>query len=174
MKKILFVSLLALICFSADAALVQTGDWKFEPTLGPSIGVKSADTRFGMNFKVGRENWGYQLSMAFGGTPGVLLRPAIVYDLPYYFTFSSSRKNDFSVGPTFSVGPILGFKGATMIDFLTISFGARTTYQFSKRFGAVAELINFNMGFVRWISGVGINTNFTITYDMKFGIFMLF
>jgi len=58
--------------------------------------------------------------------------------------------------------------------FLTLSFGARTTYQFSKRFGAVAELINFNMGFVRWISGVGMNTNFTISYDMKFGIFMLF
>ena len=174
MKKILLASVLAIFCLSADAAKMKPDDWKFEPTFGPSIGVRRANTRFNMNFKVGKENWGYQLGMAFGGTPKVMLRPAIVYDLPYYLTFSKSRPNDFSVGPTFSVGPVLGFSGATMIDFLTLSFGARTTYQFSKRFGVVAELINFNMGFVRWISGVGINTNFTITYDMKFGIFMLF
>lgn len=171
MKKLILVSSLVLFACSANAAMKST-DWKFEPTLGPSLGIKNSSHRFGMNFKVGQENWGYQLGMAFGGTPKVLFKPAVVFDYPFYFTFS--KKNDFAVGPTANAGPVFGFSGGTAVDFINIGIGVRTAYQITDSFGVVAELFNMDMGFVQWAKGQGVSGNFTLTYNMKFGVFMLF
>ena len=93
---------------------------------------------------------------------------------PFYFTFSKAK--DFSVGPTFDAGMRFGFggNGATMIDFLNLGFGCRTTYQFTDKFGVVADLVHFSMSFVGWASGAGVNTGFRMAYDMQFGIFYLF
>jgi hypothetical protein len=171
MKKLFLVMAVALVATTASAAM-NSNDWKFEPTLGPSLNIKNSANRFGMNFKMGKEIFGFQLGMAFAGTPKVMVKPAFVFEYPFYFTFS--KKNDFSVGPTANIGPVFGFSGATMVDFISLGIGCRTAYQITNSFGVVAELFNMDMGFVQWVKGAGVNGNTWIAYNMKFGVFMLF
>jgi len=172
MKKILAVVAFALLTSSAAYATMSSDQWKFEPTVGPMLGIKNVDHRFGMNFKMGKEMFGAQLSMAFAGTPKVMIRPAFTFEYPFYFTFS--KKNDFALGPTADAGPSFGFSGSTVVDFMDIGLGVRTAYQFTDTFGVVAELFHMTMGFARWVSGTGTNTTFCLTYDIKVGVYFLF
>ncbi|MFH1223306.1 MAG: hypothetical protein V1647_03065 [Pseudomonadota bacterium] len=172
MKKIFAVVVFALVASTASAAMMSSDQWKFEPTIGPMIGIKNMDHRFAMNFKMGKEMIGGQLSMAFLGTPKVLIRPAFTFEYPFYFTFSKSK--DFALGPTVDVGPSFGFSGATAISFFDIGFGVRTAYQITNTFGVVAELFHMTMSFARWVSGVGTSSTFALTYDIKLGVFWLF
>lgn len=173
MKKIFTVTAFALFGMLAASNLsaYSYDEWKFEPTVAPLIGIKNADTRFGLNLKLGKEWLGGQLGFAFGGTPSVIIKPGIVVDLPFYLTFS--KANDFTFGPTFDAGPAFAFSGGTAIDFFDIGLGFRTAYRFSDSFGVVAELVHFTMGFARWISGVGFDSTFCMTYDIKLGIFWM-
>lgn len=175
MKKIFaifaFVGVGLLLAGDLSASMMSSNEWKFEPTVGPMIGLKNLDHRFAANFKMGKEMFGGELDMAFAGTPKVLIRPAFTFDYPFYFTFS--KKSDFALGPSFDVGPTFGFSGATTIDFFDIGIGVRTAYQITKNFGVVADLFHMTMGFARWISGGGTNTTFTLSYDIKFGVFLL-
>jgi hypothetical protein len=175
MKKLLVVSVLFL-SFNAFSA-IEPEDWKFEPSLGPSININGSANSFNINLKIGKDDMSGLLDFRVrGGFVGI--RPAFVYDIPFYFTFVEDE--DFSVGPTFDVGPGFGFGGGlTLIDFFDLGFGARATYQITDSFGVVFEPMHFSMGFVRWSSGIagigrGINTNFVMTYDLKFGVYLLF
>lgn len=171
MKKLLVVSMLFL-SFSAYSA-IEPDDWKFEPTLGPGIGISNSATTFNINLKIGKDDMNGLLDFRFR-SGFVAIRPAFVYDIPFYFTFV--KDEDFSIGPTFDVGPGFGFGGGvTLIDFFDIGFGARATYEITESFGVVFEPMHFTMGFVRWGSGgVGIDTSFVMTYDLKFGVYLLF
>lgn len=174
MKKILLVLGAVLVCSSANAA-VSDSDWKFESTLGPVIDIKDwGGTQFGMNFKIGKgDGLSGLFGMAFGGINDAQFKIGAAYDIPFYFTFSKAK--DFSVGPTFDAGMRFGFGGVgTMIDFLNLGFGCRTTYQISDSFGVVADLVHFSMSFVGWAKGAGVDSNFAMAYDMQFGIFYLF
>ena len=84
---ILFIATLGLTLTPNLNAAIDEDAWKFEPTVGPLIGIRNFNHRFGLHLKMGKENFSGLLSVAFGGTPNVLIRPAFVFDLPFYFTF---------------------------------------------------------------------------------------
>ncbi|MBN1115247.1 MAG: hypothetical protein JXA66_07895 [Oligoflexia bacterium] len=175
MKKLLAVFLFVLTGMAfmpvANAAICDEDEWKFEPTLGPSIGIRGYPHQFAMNFKIGKEMMGANLTMAVGsGT--FMIRPAFVVDVPFYLTLAEDE--DFSIGPTADVGPTFSVRGIKAVTFIDLGFGARTTYQFTDNFGVVAELIHFTMSFVGWASGAGVNGGFAMSYDMKFGVFLTF
>jgi hypothetical protein len=179
MKRLFAVLAFATVAFLASSnasAAIDKNDWKFEPTLGPVIGIHNwGGTQFAMNFKIGKGDFfNYLMGMSFAGANAVQLKLGVAIDLPYYFTFSKNK--DFSVGPTFDAGPRFGFGGGvgTSIDFMNIGFGCRTTYQFTDSFGVVADLVHFTMSFATWVKGAGVNTGFAMAYDMQFGVFLLF
>ena len=173
MKKLLTVFTLVFISVGANAA-ISDKDWKFEPTVGPNIGLKDwGGHQFAMNLKLGKGDMlSGLMGFAFAGANKAQIKLGVAVDVPFYFTFA--KKDDFSVGPTFDVGPKFGFGNATMIDFLNLGFGCRTTYQINKSFGVVANLVHFTTSFVNWVDGAGVNSRFAIAYDMQFGIFYLF
>jgi len=173
MKKLFLVMAVALVSATASAAISENL-WKFEPTLGPVIGIRNwGGTQFGMNFKIGKGGDGFSglLGMAFACANNAQFKLGAAYDIPFYFTFS--KKDDFSVGPTFDAGMRFGFGKTTMIDFLNLGFGCRTTYQITNNFGIVADLVHFTTSFVDWVKGVGVDSDFLMAYDMQFGIFWL-
>jgi len=179
MKKLLAVVALATVAILASSeasAAINKNDWKFESTLGPTINMKDwGGHQFSMNFKLGKGDFfNYLMGLSFAGANAATLKLGVAIDLPYYFTFSKNK--DFSVGPTFDAGPRFGFGGdlGTMIDFMNIGFGCRTTYQFTNSFGVVADLVHFTMSFANWVKGVGTNSGFAMAYDMQFGVFYLF
>ncbi len=180
MKKLFAVVALAtvamLLTSSNASAAISKDDWKFESTLGPTIDMKDwGGHQFTMNQKLGTGDFfSFLLGMSFGGANSAQLKLGGAIDIPFYFTFSKNK--DFSVGPTFDAGIRFGFGGGlgTMIDFLNLGFGCRTTYQLTNSFGIVADLVHFTMSFANWVSGVGVNTGFAIAYDMQLGIFLLF
>jgi hypothetical protein len=178
MKKLFAVVALATVAMlvsGSASAEISKNEWKFESTLGPTIDVHNwGGHQFSLNEKLGKGDFfSYLLGMSFGGANSAQFKLGGAIDIPFYFTFSKSK--DFSVGPTFDAGMKFGFGGiGTTIDFLNLGFGCRTTYQFTKSFGVVADLLHFTMSFVGWNSNGGFNHGFAMAYDMQFGIFYLF
>ena len=179
MKKLFAVVALATVAMLASSnasAAISKNDWKFESTFGPTIDMKDwGGHQFSLNEKIGKGDFfSYLLGMSFGGMNSAQFKLGGVIDIPFYFTFSKAK--DFSVGPTFDAGMKFGFGGlaGTTIDFLNLGFGCRTTYQFTNKFGVVADLLHFTMSFVGWSSAAGVASGFSMAYDMQFGIFYLF
>ena len=177
MKKLFVVlSVLGLFAASALEAKSYENSWRFEGLVGPNIDLRNwGGTQFGMDLKLGKGDMlSGLLGFAFGGANSVQMKLGVNIDIPFYFTFSKPR--DFAVGPTFDAGPRFGFGGGlgTSIDFLNLGFGVRTAYKINDSFGVVANLIHFSMSFVGWASGAGVNSNFAMAYDMRFGVFYLF
>jgi hypothetical protein len=178
MKRLFAVVAFATVAFlvsnNASAAIDQN-EWKFEPTVGPAIDVHNwGGTQFDMNLKLGKgDMFNYLLGLDFAGVNKAQIKLGVAIDIPFYFTFSKNK--DFSVGPTFDAGPRFGFGNVgTTIDFFNLGFGCRTTYQFTNTFGVVADLVHFSMSFANWLKGAGVNTGFSMAYDMQFGVFLLF
>lgn len=179
MKRFFAVTILAataLLASSNLSAAISKNDWKFESTLGPTIDMKDwGGHQFTMNFKIGKGDFfNYLMGLSFAGCNRAQIKLGVAIDIPFYFTFS--KKEDFSVGPTFDAGPRFGFGSpvGTSIDFMNIGFGARTTYQFTDSFGVVANLVHFTMSFASWVKGAGVNSGFVMAYDMQLGVFLLF
>ena len=176
MRKILAITAFAVVGFLSASNLhaYSNDSWKFEPTVGPVIGIHNwGGNQFAMDLKLGKgDMWSGLMGLAFAGANKVQIKLGVVFDYPFYFTFSKSK--DFSVGPTVDVGPRFGFGNFTAIDFFNIGFGARTTYKFNDKFGVVADLAHFTMSFVGWAKGAGVNSGFIMAYDMKFGIMYMF
>ncbi len=173
MKKVLLVLAAVLMCGFASATTISNNDWKFEPTVGPVIGIHNWGNQFGMNFKIGKgDNLSGLFGVAFGGLNNAQIKLGASYDFPFYFTFS--KANDFSVGPTVDAGIRFGFGKITAIDFFNLGFGCRTSYQITNTFGVVADLAHFSTSFVGWVKGNGVDANFAMAYDMQFGVFLLF
>jgi hypothetical protein len=173
MKRLLTFAFIATLVASSLSAGINPYKWKFEPTIGGNINVKDAANAFNVNLKMGKGDMSGLIDLKIrGGFFGV--RTAFVYDIPFYFTIN--KVDDFSVGPTFDIGPGFGFGGGvTSIDFIPIGLGVRTTYSVNKNFGLVFEPAHFTMSFVNWTSGgAGINTGFTMTYDVRAGVYFLF
>ncbi len=176
MKKLFTVAL--FVCFgiilSSNVNAYSYDKWKIEPTVGPVIDVHNwGGTQFAMNVKVGKgDMWSGLMGLSFAGANTMQVKLGVVFDYPFYFTFS--KANDFAFGPTFDVGPKFGFGNGTKIDFLNMGFGARTAYRINDKFGVVADLVHFSMSFVGWASGAGVNSGFAMAYDMQFGVFYLF
>jgi len=179
MKKLFAVvafATVAMLASNSASAAIGKDQWKFESTLGPTIDLHNwGGSQFAMNFKIGKGDFfNYLMGLSFAGANSMQLKLGVAVDLPYYFTFSKNK--DFSVGPTFDAGPRFGFGGGlgTMIDFMNLGFGCRTTYQFTNKFGVVADLIHFTMSFANWVKGAGVSSGFAMAYDMQFGVFYLF
>jgi hypothetical protein len=177
MRRLFLVfSVLGLLAASGLEARGYKDSWKFEGLIGPNIDMKDwGGHQFGMDLKLGKGDiLSGLLGFAFGGLNSAQIKLGLAIDIPFYFTFS--KPNDFAMGPSFDVGPRFGFGGAagTGIDFLNIGFGLRTAYKISNSFGVVANLIHFSTSFVAWNSNAGVNSNFAMAYDMRFGVFYLF
>jgi hypothetical protein len=168
MKKLIVLATL----FAGVLNLNAAGDesWKFEPTIGPGIGIRNYEHQFDMNLKFGKENWGGTLDFGLAST--VSIRPAVTFDYPFYISIDKSH--DFSVGPTFSAGPSFLVSGnAKGIDFAEFGVGLRLSYLINDNFGVVCVPAHLSMSFLRWLSGPGFDADFNMSYDMKFGVFLL-
>jgi hypothetical protein len=178
MRKIFTVAAFALfgMLTASNLSAYSYDSWKFEPTVGPTIGVHNwGGHQFSMNLKVGKgDMWGGMVGFSFGGANSAQIKLAVVFDYPFYLTLDD-RENDFAIGPTVDVGPKFGFGNVgSAVDFLNIGFGLRTAYRFTDKFGVVAELVHFSMSFVQWVSGAGTSGNFAMAYDMRLGVFLMF
>ena len=177
MKKLVLISMLVCMGFavSSSAEARHYDRWKLEGLLGPNIDVRQwGGHQFAMDLKFGKGDMlSGLLGFAFGGVNSAQIKLGLAVDIPFYFTFS--KPNDFAVGPTFNAGPKFGFgRIGTAIDFMNIGFGVRTAYRITDSFGVVAKLANFSMSFAGWARGAGVNTGFSMAYDMRFGVFYLF
>ena len=165
MKKLLIV----FAMFASTAVFAgPTSDaaWKFEPTIGPGIGIRGYAHQFDINLKFGKENWGGTMDWSFAN--GVTTKLAVVYDYPFYISLDKS--DDFSVGPTADAGILIGVQNFFMA-IPEIGFGARLSYQLNDNFGVVFVPIHLSMNFFS-INTVD-NFGFRMSYDMKFGVFLL-
>ena len=177
MRKILAITAFAVVGFLSASNLhaYSNDSWKFEPTVGPTIDIHNwGGSQFTMNLKVGKgDMWSGLMGLSFAGANKAQIKLGIVFDYPFYLTFSKPK--DFAIGPTVDAGPKFGFGNiGTAIDFMNIGFGARTAYKINDKFGVVADLVHFTMSFAGWVKGAGTNTGFSMAYDMQFGVFYLF
>jgi len=178
MKKILVVAIFTMLAtfnLYADSNF-NSDTWKIEPTIGPTIDLHNwGGSQFSIDTKVGKgENWSGLLGLNFGGANAAQVKFGLVYDYPFYLTFS--KENDFAIGPTADAGIKFGAGGAlgASVDFINIGFGLRTAYKIYDNFGVVANLIHFTTSFVEWTHASGLNSNFAMAYDMRVGVYYLF
>ena len=154
----------------------SSGLWKLEPTIGPTIDIhRWGGSQFTTNIKIGKgENWSGLLGLSFGGANAAQVKFGVVYDYPFYVTFS--EEDDFAIGPTVDAGIRFGAGGnqGASVDFFNLGYGLRTAYRINDRFGVVANLLHFTTSFVGWTRGAGINSGFAMAYDMQLGIYYMF
>jgi hypothetical protein len=168
MKKLLIA--LAVFGSAALNAAVDEDTWKFEPTIGPGINIRNYSNQFDVNLKMGKEMFGFSLDSSFGSS--ISFKPTVTFDYPFYLTLDKS--DDFAVGPTADLGPSFYVDSPRAIDFFEVGMGVRVAYQINDNFGVVAVPVHFSMSFLRWVSGgSGFNANFNMSYDMKFGVYLL-
>jgi len=174
MKKILVLVVFAMLA-TANLFAFESRPWKLEPTIGPTIDLHDrGGSQFSMDVKLGKgENWSGLLGLNFGGANAAQVKFGIVYDYPFYLTFSEA--NDFAIGPTADAGIRFGAGGdaGASVDFLNLGFGLRTAYKIYDNFGVVANLVHFTTSYVGWTKSTGVNGGFSMAYDMRFGIYYL-
>ncbi|MEI6080038.1 MAG: hypothetical protein WCQ53_05350 [bacterium] len=176
MKKFFIGAIFAALATTASLyADTDPNLWKLEPTIGPTMDLHNwGGNQFSMNVKVGKgENWSGLVGLNFGGANAAQIKLGLVYDYPFYLTFS--KTNDFAIGPTADAGIKFGAGGGrgSSVDFLNLGFGLRTAYKIKDNFGVVADLVHFTTSFVGWTNGAGVNSGFAMAYDMQFGIFYM-